>query len=151
MENLIDKVSKELEDRLSVESETKTAMSTFQTQADNSMKRVKETTDLANRVQTEITTNREMLSVLKSKNEEMQNTFEQIDQLETIVNRVKETYNSVANNLDQMERAISASMSNTSFGLGKKSDTTIQPYFPPPGHVDIYDTNELFEPLSRSK
>ncbi|KAG0794739.1 hypothetical protein G6F21_002641 [Rhizopus arrhizus] len=111
-----------------------------------------ETKELATNVQTEITTNNDMLNVLKAKNEEMQNTFNQIDQLENIVNRVKDTYNSVANNLDQMERAISASTSNISFGLGKKSsNATVQPYFPPPGHVNIYNTDELFESISSSK
>ncbi|KAG0781538.1 hypothetical protein G6F16_011694 [Rhizopus arrhizus] len=138
MEILLDEASKELATRLSVDSMTKTTMN--------------ETKELATNVQTEITTNNDMLNVLKAKNEEMQNTFNQIDQLENIVNRVKDTYNSVANNLDQMERAISASTSNISFGLGKKSsNATVQPYFPPPGHVNIYNTDELFESISSSK
>jgi hypothetical protein len=59
-----------------------------------------------------------MLSSLKEKNDELQSTFDKIDQLELLVNKVKDTYNAVAENLDQMERAVSAS-TQSSFRLVK--------------------------------
>ena len=46
--------------------------------------KIKNSTLTLIQVQTEITTNNDMLNVLKAKNEEMQNTFNQIDQLEVI-------------------------------------------------------------------
>ncbi|KAI9276113.1 hypothetical protein BY458DRAFT_506422 [Sporodiniella umbellata] len=148
MESLIEEASKELSDKLSIESETKVSMGQFQLQIDNSTKRVKEAVELNNKLQTELTANRESIHILKAKNEEMQNLFLQIDQLEAAVNQVKDTYNSVANNLDRMEKTVLTSMSNTTFGLGKKADRAIQPYFPPPGNMDIYSTDALFESIS---
>lgn len=59
-----------------------------------------------------------MLTSLKEKNDELQSTFDKIDQLEMLVNKVKDTYNAVAENLDQMERAVSSS-TQTSFRLVK--------------------------------
>ncbi|CEI93123.1 hypothetical protein RMCBS344292_07366 [Rhizopus microsporus] len=149
MDSLVHKASEELGERLSVGSVTKSVMDSFTFQINDSLKRMKETEELTSKVQKETESIHDMLSILKNKNEEMLTAFKQIDQLEIIVNRVKDTYNAVAKNMDQIERAISASTST--FGLGKKRSTTVQPYFPPPDHVDIYNTDELFNSLSSSK
>ncbi|ORE18443.1 hypothetical protein BCV71DRAFT_234937 [Rhizopus microsporus] len=115
MDSLVHKASEELGERLSVDSVTKSAMDSFTFQINDSLKRVKETEELTSKVQKETESIHDMLSILKNKNEEMLTAFKQIDQLEIIVNRVKDTYNAVAKNMDQIERAISASTST--FGL----------------------------------
>jgi chromosome segregation ATPase len=50
-----------------------------------------------------------MLNSLKEKQDELESTFNKIDQLEILVNKVKDTYNAVAENLDSVERTVSAS------------------------------------------
>ncbi|GAA5806489.1 hypothetical protein HPULCUR_012023 [Helicostylum pulchrum] len=114
MESLVKEASKELESRLSIDTVT------------------------SNTIQTETELINEMLSSLKEKHQELESTFKNIDQLEILVNKVKDTYNAVAENVDYIEKAVSASTRQ-----GKRSDIPVQPYFPPPRPVEIYNSKEL--------
>ncbi|KAL7319335.1 hypothetical protein PS15m_002484 [Mucor circinelloides] len=149
METIVNEAVNELTNAFSVDVTSKSTIDAFNKEAASCMKRVQDTTDLANKVQSETNNINELLQSLKSKDQELQTAFHKIDQLELLINRVKDTYNAVAENLDQVEKAVNAS---TPFRLGNryKSDVPVQPYFPPPNHVDIYDTNELFTSLSLS-
>lgn len=54
---------------------------------------------------------------LKATRAELEATFAEIDQIEAVVQRVKETYNQVASSVDEMDKAVAASRSGSSFPL----------------------------------
>ncbi|KAI7869896.1 hypothetical protein BDF14DRAFT_1879646 [Spinellus fusiger] len=94
-----------------------------------------------------------MLKQLRDQNEALEQAFARIDQLETIVETVKKTYNNVAASVDTMERVVATSSRTRLFGLslGKPTATPFQPYFPPPPPVEIYSTKELFKALEEGQ
>ncbi|KAG2195537.1 hypothetical protein INT46_007237 [Mucor plumbeus] len=143
METIVNEAVDELNNTFSIQNTSKPTIDEFNKEAQSCMKRIKDTTDLITKVQSETDNINQLMQSLKSKDDELQAMFNKIDQLELLVTKVKNTYNAVAENLDIVEKAVNAS---TPFRLGNryKSDMPIQPYFPPPNQVDIYDTNELF-------
>ncbi|KAG2236759.1 hypothetical protein INT48_006943 [Thamnidium elegans] len=135
MESLVKEASKELESRLSIDTVASDTISTFNTETQACINRVNETSELTTKIQTETELINQMLSSLKEKHQELESTFKNIDQLEILVNKVKDTYNAVAENVDYIEKAVSASTRQ-----GKRSDIPVQPYFPPPRPVEIYNS-----------
>ncbi|OAD03376.1 hypothetical protein MUCCIDRAFT_110233 [Mucor lusitanicus CBS 277.49] len=109
METIVNEAVDELANVFSVDATSKPAVDTFKKEIASCRKRVQETTDLANKVQSETNNINELLQSLKSKDQELQTAFDKIDQLELLINRVKDTYNAVAENLDQVEKAVNAS------------------------------------------
>ncbi|KAI8990238.1 hypothetical protein BDB01DRAFT_780557 [Pilobolus umbonatus] len=150
MESLIDEASLEVRNRLSVYNITETAMNQFDSEINTCKKRVTDSAVLANKIDAETTLVQDMYQSLNEKIDQIETTFDRIDQLEILVNIVKNTYNAVAENLDRMERAVNASTpTSLPFNIGaRRMDIPVQPYFPPPDTVDIYDTNELLSRLS---
>ncbi|KAG0189456.1 hypothetical protein DFQ28_003384 [Apophysomyces sp. BC1034] len=88
-----------------------------------------------------------ILQSLRDKEEELRQTFSKIDKLEAIVQTVNDTYIKVAQSVEGMEKAVHSSRSQKSFiRLPTRSSTPdiVQPYFPPPQSVEIYQTKKLF-------
>lgn len=56
-----------------------------------------------------------IIQAILDKEQDLLNTFAEIDRLEQVINTIKTTYNQVAQSVDAMEKAISASVSTTSF------------------------------------
>ncbi|KAI8889286.1 hypothetical protein K501DRAFT_329357 [Backusella circina FSU 941] len=151
MEPLLDNSLEELTSRFSIENATAPTLTSFEQERTSCMKRITETTQLTEKVQQETDTIQSMLQSLREKTEELESAFEKIDQLEIIINKVKDTYNAVAENVNDMERAVSASIPSTlslPFLTGKRADSPYQPYFPPPKQVEIYNTTELLSSLA---
>lgn len=136
MEQLVNEASDELATRLSLQNVTLSTMTAVNNETQSCIKRVEECKELTAKVQTESESISDMMASLRNNYKDLQSTFDKIDQLEIIVNKVKDTYNAVAENLDGMERAVNASTS-------KRSDIPVQPYFPPPKPIEIFDTQEL--------
>ncbi|CAO3622509.1 unnamed protein product [Mucor hiemalis] len=136
MESLLNEASDELATRLSLQNVTLPTTTTIYNETQSCIKSVEETTALTTKVQSESEAITDTLTSLKNNYKDLQSTFDKIDQLELLVNKVKDTYNAVAENLDGIEKAVNASTS-------KRSDIPIQPYFPPPKPVEIFDTQEL--------
>ncbi|KAK4516040.1 uncharacterized protein ATC70_011001 [Mucor velutinosus] len=109
METTVNEAVDELTNAFSVDAASKPTIEAFKKETTSCMKRVQDTTDLANKVQSETNNINELLQSLKSKDEELQTAFGKIDQLELLINRVKDTYNAVAENLDQVEKTVNAS------------------------------------------
>ena len=53
-----------------------------------------------------------MMQTLLENDAQLKSTFAEIDEIERIVHHVKDTYNQVAESVDDMEKAINASMSS---------------------------------------
>ncbi|KAI9251391.1 hypothetical protein BDA99DRAFT_521733 [Phascolomyces articulosus] len=106
-------------------------------------KRIQETSDVTVKVHNEQTVVQERMQTLLENDARLKTTFAEIDEIERIVNHVKETYNKVAESVDDMEKAINASISS-GFPFLQKRNETVQPYFPPPLPVNIYHTKDLF-------
>ncbi|KAI8147748.1 hypothetical protein BJV82DRAFT_664111 [Fennellomyces sp. T-0311] len=106
-------------------------------------KRVKDTGEAVVKTQAERSHVQDMMQTLLDNDARLQSTFAEIDQIEHIVQRVKETYNKVAESVDDMEKSINASVSS-GFPFLPRRNEAVQPYFPPPLPVDIYRTEDLF-------
>ncbi|KAI8087643.1 uncharacterized protein B0P05DRAFT_569591 [Gilbertella persicaria] len=155
MDTLIASASKELTQQLSVENLTMSTTAQLDTQLTSCQQRIHHTHDTLRQVSTRfikaisscskmqqgIEDTNTVLQALKERDQALKATFDKIDQLESIIDRVKETYHQVANNVDKIEKAVSAS---TPFRLSQKN-TPVQPYFPPPNPVDMFDTHTLFK------
>ncbi|KAG2221777.1 hypothetical protein INT45_003417 [Circinella minor] len=102
------------------------------------------------RTQSERAHVQDMMQTLLENDARLKSTFAEIDEIELIVHHVKNTYNKVAESVDDMEKAINASISS-GFPFLQKRNETFQPYFPPPLPVDIYHTENLFSSSSTSK
>ncbi|CEP15077.1 hypothetical protein [Parasitella parasitica] len=114
METIVNEAVEELTGAFSIDNTTKPTVDEFNKVIKSCTKRVDDTTDLINKVQSETANMNELLRSLKSKDEELQATFSKIDQLQLLITKVKDTYNAVAENVDQVEKAVNAS---TSFRL----------------------------------
>ncbi|KAL0138995.1 hypothetical protein V8B55DRAFT_1519829 [Mucor lusitanicus] len=82
METIVNEAVDELANVFSVDATSKPAVDTFKKEIASCRKRVQETTDLANKVQSETNNINELLQSLKSKDQELQTAFDKIDQLE---------------------------------------------------------------------
>ncbi|KAI9356352.1 hypothetical protein BD770DRAFT_390054 [Pilaira anomala] len=145
MESLVNEASKELNSRLSIDTIASTTIANFQNETQVCINRVEQSSELTTKIQTETQVIQDMLNSITQQYEALESTFDSIDQLEILVNKVKDTYNAVAENVDQIEKAVSASTRQ-----GKRTDIPVQPYFPPPRPVEIYHTKELFDSLEIS-
>ncbi|KAG2205999.1 hypothetical protein INT47_005317 [Mucor saturninus] len=109
MEHIVAEAAQELESRLSIENLTSATMASWNHETSACIKRIEDTAQLTNKIQSETELIQEMLTCLNQKQGELQATFDKIDQLEALVNKVKDTYNAMGENVDMMEKAVSAS------------------------------------------
>ncbi|KAI8987609.1 hypothetical protein BDF20DRAFT_832522 [Mycotypha africana] len=148
MDSLVSESSAELANRLSVDTVFSTAVASINKKIEGFSDRV----EVKKRQTDEVVVKKdeklsELLKALIEKQDQLEAVFDQIDRIEGIINKVKETYNAVAENLDSIEKAVSASTTTYSLQSSRRQQqhgVPLQPYFPPPNHVDIFDTNELF-------
>ncbi|KAL9557519.1 hypothetical protein MBANPS3_001326 [Mucor bainieri] len=82
METIVNEAVDELTNAFSVDATSKPTIDAFKQETTSCMKRVQDTIDLANKVQSETSNISELLQSLKSKDEELQAAFDKIDQLE---------------------------------------------------------------------
>ncbi|KAJ2964477.1 hypothetical protein NQZ79_g616 [Umbelopsis isabellina] len=99
-----------------------------------------------------------ILDNIKHQSSGLQDTFNQIDDLEKLVNHVAKTFNQVSDCVSSMERSVMTS-SGLSMGpipmsfkflSGPPTNVDAQTYFPPPGEVDIADISNFFSPEKNS-
>ncbi|KAG2183359.1 hypothetical protein INT43_006364 [Umbelopsis isabellina] len=93
-----------------------------------------------------------ILDNIRQQSSGLQDTFDQIDDLEKFINHVANTFNQVSDSVSSMERSVMTS-SGLSMGpipmsfkflSGPPTNVDAQTYFPPPGEVDIADTSKFF-------
>ncbi|GAN02336.1 hypothetical protein MAM1_0020d01779 [Mucor ambiguus] len=82
METIVNEAVDELTNAFSVEATSIPTIDAFKKKTTSCMKRVQDTTELADKVQSETNNINELLQSLKSKDEELQKAFDKIDQLE---------------------------------------------------------------------
>ncbi|CAM0143093.1 unnamed protein product [Umbelopsis sp. WA50703] len=93
-----------------------------------------------------------ILDNIRQQSSGLQDTFNQIDNLEKVVDHVAKTFSQVSDCVSSMERSVMTS-SGLSMGpipmsfkflSGPPTNVDAQTYFPPPKEVDIADTSKFF-------
>ncbi|ORZ10173.1 hypothetical protein BCR42DRAFT_494666 [Absidia repens] len=157
LEDGIEKASDELAQHYSVDQLAAPLLDHVQQQGTQCAKRIQDADQLVQQTQTDTQSSRDALATLRQQTDALQKAFDTIDHLEVLVNQVNKTLTQVANNVDDMEKAVQSSVQQQQqksafplpFRFSKRSDLPHQPYFPPPQHVDIPSSQSLLDPLDR--
>ncbi|KAI8393362.1 uncharacterized protein BYT42DRAFT_3676 [Radiomyces spectabilis] len=150
MESLVEASSQELATQIHPDRAVQSSLNRWHDQTLQCRQRIEETAAGVVKTRAETDEVQAAVQLLRDKMQQLQETFDEIDQIEAIVNTVKETYNEVAASVEAVEKAVAAShRTKPLFQLpiatrSATPDIPVQPYFPPPPPVQIYHTDDLF-------
>ncbi|KAI8337761.1 hypothetical protein BC941DRAFT_426116 [Chlamydoabsidia padenii] len=151
---IVSKASKELADQYKVDQIAAPLINHVHQQVTQCNSRIQDTERIARQIQTDTQSSRDALASLRQQSDSLEQAFASIDQLEVIVNQMNNTLTQVTANVDDMEKTVQNSIQQKlslpmPFLFSKRSDSPLQPYFPPPQHVDIPSSKHLFDHLDR--
>ncbi|SAL98722.1 hypothetical protein [Absidia glauca] len=153
--DMVDKASSELADRYKVERIATPLINHVQQQCNQCSNQIQDTERVTIQIQQDTQSCREALATLQEQSESLQKAFSTIDKLEVLVNQMNSTLVQVTANVDEMEKTVQSSIQQKSalpipFRFSKRSDSPLQPYFPPPQPMIELGTRSIFKVPSLS-
>ncbi|KAI8068318.1 hypothetical protein BC940DRAFT_299684 [Gongronella butleri] len=146
---LLKSAALELATRHQVPKTAQTTVDQVQRQTSQCQVQIENTTAALTQIQTDTTSCRQALAKLQEQSASLQGAFDTIDQIERVVQTISTTLAQVAANVDEVDKVVAQSTSQLPSlpipFLSKRTTDPVQPYFPPPKHVDIPSADALFE------